>query len=30
MTALLRLGQNDELTYFNLQKYMRHHFIRDN
>ena len=30
MTALLRLGKNDELTYFNLQKYMKHHFIRDN
>lgn len=30
MIALLRLGENDELTYFNLQRYMRHHFIRDN
>lgn len=28
--SLLRLGKNDELTYFNLQKYMKHHFIRDN
>jgi chromatin remodeling complex protein RSC6 len=30
LRALLRLGENDELTYFNLQKYMKHHFIRDN
>ena len=30
LRSLLRLGQNDELNYFNLQKYMRHHFIRDN
>lgn len=26
--ALLRIGQNEELTYFNLQKYMKHHFIK--
>ena len=30
LRALLKLGENDELTYFNLQKYMKHHFIRDN
>jgi len=30
LRALLRIGQNDELTYFNLQKYMKHHFIRNN
>ena len=29
LRALLKLGENDELTYFNLQKYMKHHFIRD-
>jgi len=26
LLSLLKLSQNDELTYFNLQKYMRHHF----
>ena len=30
LRALLRIGQHEELTYFNLQKYMKHHFIRDN
>jgi hypothetical protein len=30
LRALLRIGQNEELTYFNLQKYMKHHFIRNN
>jgi chromatin remodeling complex protein RSC6 len=30
LRALLRIGQNEELTYFNLQKYMKHHFIREN
>ena len=25
---LLRLKEEDELTYFNLQKYMRHHFMK--
>ena len=29
LRALLKLGENDELTYFNLQKYMKHHFIKD-
>ena len=29
LRALLKIGENDELTYFNLQKYMKHHFIRD-
>lgn len=26
LRKLLRLNKSDELTYFNLQKYMRHHF----
>ena len=26
LTKLLRLGKNDELTFFNLQKYMKVHF----
>jgi len=30
LRSILTLGENDELTYFNLQKYMKHHFIRDN
>jgi chromatin remodeling complex protein RSC6 len=30
LRALLKIGENDELSYFNLQKYMKHHFIRDN
>ena len=30
LRSLLTLGKNDELTYFNIQKYMKHHFIRDN
>lgn len=30
LRALLKLGENDELTYFNINKYMKHHFIRDN
>jgi len=30
LRALLRIGQNEELSYFNLQKYMKHHFIREN
>ena len=30
LRALLRIGQHEELTYFNLQKYMKHHFIREN
>jgi len=29
LQKLLRLGKNDELTYFNLQKYMKHHFHRE-
>jgi len=28
LSALLKLGKEDVLTYFNLQKYMKHHFIR--
>jgi chromatin remodeling complex protein RSC6 len=26
LSKLLKLGKGDELTYFNLQKYMKHHF----
>ena len=26
LAKLLKLGKGDELTYFNLQKYMKHHF----
>jgi len=29
LTALLKLNPSDELTYFNLQKYMKHHFVKD-
>ena len=29
LTNLLRLKEEDELTYFNLQKYMKHHFIKN-
>lgn len=29
LRKLLRLGKNDQLTYFNLQKYMKHHFHRE-
>jgi len=28
LTALLKLNRDDELTYFNLQRYMKHHFIK--
>ena len=28
LKKLLNLGDGDELTYFNLQKYMKHHFIK--
>jgi len=28
LTSLLKLGKDDELTYFNLQKYTKHHFIK--
>lgn len=28
LSKLLKLGKEDELTYFNLQKYMKHHFIK--
>lgn len=30
LTALLKLNEGDELSYFNLQKYMKHHFIKSN
>jgi chromatin remodeling complex protein RSC6 len=29
LRSLLRLGKNDELTYFNLQRYMRPHFHKE-
>jgi chromatin remodeling complex protein RSC6 len=29
LTALLKLNPSDELTYFNLQRYMKHHFVKD-
>lgn len=29
LASLLKLGENDELTYFNLQRYMKHHYITD-
>jgi len=28
LIKLLRLSEGDQLTYFNLQKYMKHHFIK--
>jgi chromatin remodeling complex protein RSC6 len=28
LTALLKLNTGDELTYFNLQRYMKHHFVK--
>jgi hypothetical protein len=28
LTKLLKISQDDELTYFNLQKFMKHHFIK--
>jgi len=28
LAALLKLESSDELTYFNLQRYMKHHFIK--
>jgi vancomycin resistance protein YoaR len=29
LSALLKLASGDELTYFNLQRYMKHHFIKN-
>lgn len=29
LTKLLNLKKEDELTYFNLQRYMKHHFIKE-
>lgn len=29
LTTLLKLKEGDELTYFNLQRYMKHHFIKE-
>ena len=28
LTALLKVKKDDELTYFNLQRYMKHHFMK--
>ena len=28
LSKLLKLNKEDELTYFNLQRYMKHHFIK--
>jgi chromatin remodeling complex protein RSC6 len=28
LTQLLKLSKDDELTYFNLQRFMKHHFIK--
>jgi chromatin remodeling complex protein RSC6 len=28
LRKLLNLGKNEELTYFNIQRYMRHHYLR--
>ena len=28
LTKLLNIGKDEELTYFNLQRYMKHHFIK--
>ena len=28
LSTLLKLGKDDVLTYFNLQKYMKHHFVK--
>lgn len=28
LKKLLQIGKDDELTYFNLQRYMKHHFVK--
>jgi len=28
LKKLLNIGKDDELTYFNLQRYMKHHFVK--
>ena len=28
LTKLLKISKEDELTYFNLQKFMKHHFVK--
>jgi|TARA_Y100000992_G_scaffold1991_1_gene1318 chromatin remodeling complex protein RSC6 len=28
LTKLLKIGKEDELTYFNLQRYLKHHFAK--
>jgi chromatin remodeling complex protein RSC6 len=29
LASLLNIKSNDELTYFNLQRFMKHHFIKE-
>jgi chromatin remodeling complex protein RSC6 len=29
LSALLNISAEDELTYFNLQRFMKHHFIKE-
>ena len=28
LTKLLNIGKGEKLTYFNLQRYMKHHFLK--
>jgi len=28
LSKLLKIGKDEELTYFNLQRYMKHHFVK--
>jgi hypothetical protein len=28
LSTLLKINKGDELTYFNLQRYMKHHFVK--
>jgi len=30
LATIIKLGKNDELTYFNLLKHLNHHFTKDN
>ena len=30
LRSILTIGENDELTYFNFQRYIKHHFIKEN
>jgi upstream activation factor subunit UAF30 len=29
LSKLLKVSKDDEVTYFNLQRYMKHHFVKD-